>query len=105
MKTIAENLKVGKTAIYDLIGLYKETGSYAPRERNPGKKSTLTEKDYENIRKKIAEEPDCELAVIKSDLNLPISVPWLCNIINYKLKLPRKKNVIQQRTTSRRCES
>jgi len=91
VKIIVQNLRVGKSAVYNLINLYKETGQYAPRDRNPGRKPTLTEKDYENIRNKIKEEPDVELAVIKAELNLPISVPWLCNIINYKLNLPRKK--------------
>lgn len=91
VKKIVKNLRVKKSAVYNLINLYKETGQYAPRERNPGRKPSLTEKDYENIRAKIAEEPDVELATIKAELNLKISVPWLCNIINYKLKLPRKK--------------
>jgi len=91
VKVITQNLRVGKTAVYDLINLYKETGQYAPRDRNPGRKPTLTEEDYANIRKKIEEEPDAELAAIKTELNLKISVPWLCNILNYKLKLPRKK--------------
>ena len=91
IKEIVKNLKVGQTTVYNLINLYKETGSYAPRPQNAGRKPSLTDEDLENIRKMVKNEPDAELSVIKDTLNLRVSIPWLCNIINHKLNLRRKK--------------
>ena len=105
VKTIVKNLRVCKTAVYDLIKLYKTTGQYAPYPRNPGRKSKLTREDIEKIKTTIAIQPDIELSVLKDELNLAVSIPALCNTINHKLNLPRKKNFTRKGTTTRRCES
>lgn len=103
VKELTKMFRVGKTAVYNLITLYKETESYEPREHKRGRKPGLTEEQFRQVEELIKEEPDIELHSIKERLSLPISVPALCNIVNYKLELKRKKNAISKGATTRRC--
>jgi transposase len=104
-KKLASDKIVSKSTIYNLINLVKETGSAEPRENKNGRKPILTNEDFERIRNKISEKSDITLDELKSELKLPVCKSALCNIINYKLNLKRKKDTSSQRTKSSRCKS
>ena len=105
IKKLASDKIASKSTIYNLIKLEKETGSVEPRENKNGRKPILTNGDLERIRNKISEKSDITLYELKSELKLPICKSALCNIINYKLNLKRKKDTSSQRTESPRCKS
>jgi transposase len=105
VKKLASDKIASKSTIYNLINLEKETGSAEPRENKNGRKPILTNGDLERIRDKISEKSDITLDELKSELKLPICKSALCNIINYKLNLKRKKDTSSKRTKSARCKS
>jgi transposase len=88
---IVERFSVGRSTVYDLLKLYKETNSYEPRPHNAGRKPMISEEMLEQIKELIRVNPDVELSVIKEKLSIPVSIPALCKTIRNKLKLRRKK--------------
>lgn len=100
---VSKELQVSVSAITRLLALYRETGSYEPRRMHTGRKPRLDEQTLEKIRERIEEQPDIALHELIDEFGLPVSAPALCNIINKKLGLGRKKNGIRSRTTSPGC--
>jgi transposase len=82
------------TSVYNIIKLYKETGSIDPKPLNNGRKPMLTDEMLEKIEGKIREQPDITLENLKEELSLPVCVSALCRTINNKLKLPLKKDTL-----------
>lgn len=89
---IKKDLQVSIGAITRLLVLYKETGSVEPRPLNNGRKPMISEQALASIKEKIKQQPDVTLQELIDEFSLPVSVPALCNTINKKLGLRRKKN-------------
>jgi transposase len=68
---IAYLYDVSTRSVYNILRLYRETGSIAAKPHK-GRTSRLTDKDIEDIMHKIETEPDVTLYMIVEDLNLPI---------------------------------
>ena len=94
---VRSELNVSRTFVYDMIALERETGNITPRKSVPGPKPSLDENNLEAIRKLIEQTPDMTLEEIKEALSLKVAVSTLCDAINYKIKLPYKKNASRQR--------
>lgn len=103
VKKIAQEKQVSESAIFRLLVLYRETGSYAPRPLNNGRKPRPDEEMLKKIRPKIEEQPDITLKELIETFSLPVSEAALCKTVNKKLKLGRKKNGARGRTASSRC--
>lgn len=88
---IAKEMCVSVSTISRLLSLYRESGSYHARPLNNGRKPRLDQATLERIANRINEQPDIALHELKEELSLPVSVPALCNTINKKLGLQRKK--------------
>lgn len=97
---VSKEMQVSVSAITRLLSLYRETGEYEPRPLNNGRKPRLDEQTLQKVRQRIEEQPDITLHELIDELSLPVSAPALCNTINKKLGLVRKKNGIRSRTTS-----
>ena len=102
---IAKEMQVSVSAITRLLALYRETGSYEPRPMYAGRKPRLNEHMLEKITRRIEEQPDIALHELIDEFSLPVSAPALCNTINKKLGLGRKKNGVRSRTGSSGCGS
>ena len=89
---IAKELQVSVSAIRQLLRLYKETGSIDPRPLNNGRKPRINEETLAIIAERIKQQPDISLQELIEAFSLPVSVPALCNTVNRKLGLRRKKN-------------
>ncbi|MDR3299142.1 MAG: hypothetical protein LBU43_03860 [Candidatus Accumulibacter sp.] len=91
-RVILEHLELPCIAsVYNIIKLYKETGSMAPKPLNNGRKPMLTDEMLKKIEGKIREQPDITLEDLKEELSLPVCISALCRTINNKLELPLKK--------------
>lgn len=97
---IARELQVSPSVITRLLTLYKETGSVEPRPLNNGRKPMLDQETLARVTERINQQPDISLQELKDELSLPVSLPALCNAINKKLELRRKKNGSRGRTGS-----
>jgi transposase len=95
---IAIELDVKPTFIYDMLSLYKKTGSVEPKPASGGRKPYLDEEKQQQIAELIQETPDLTLQEIKDALELDISISVLCDTINKKLNLNYKKNAIRHGT-------
>ena len=103
IQKIAKEKCVNRNTVMRLLALYDETGSYAPRPLNNGRKPRLDEETLQKIRKRIAEQPDIALHELKEEFALPVSVQALCKTINGKLGLRRKKNGTRGRAAQDGC--
>jgi transposase len=88
---LAKELRVSVSAITRLLALHRETGSVEARPRKAGRKPRLDEEMLRKIAERIKEQPDITLKKLINDFSLPVSAPALCNTINKKLKLSRKR--------------
>ena len=89
---IAKELQVSVSAIRGLLRLYKETGSIDPRPLNNGRKPRINGETLASIAERIKRQPDISLQELIEEFSLPVSIPALCNTVNRKLGLRRKKN-------------
>lgn len=105
VKELMGNKIASQSAIYKLIKLENETGSAEPRKSKNGRKPIMSNEDMERIKNKINEQPDITLDELKNELKLPVCKSALCNIVNYKLSLKRKKDTSSKGTKSPRCKS
>ena len=92
IKKTAKEKDVSESAVKTITALWRETGSYTPRPLNNGRKPALSAEEMEAVKQRVLEQPDVTLQELIDELKLPLSVPALCNIMNKKLKLRRKKN-------------
>ena len=88
---IMKILRLKKDIVYRTLARYKTTGKYEVKPWNGGRPPGITEEEKVKIKELIEKEADIELGTIKKTLNISVSIPALCNTINYKMKLPRKK--------------
>jgi len=88
---IVSELSVSKTFVYDMLALERETGDIKPKEGKPGPAPLLGEADLERIREAVERAPDMALEEIKDELGLDAAISTICNAINHKLNLRRKK--------------
>ena len=95
---IANELNVKKTFVYDMLALYKTTGSVEPKPHTGGRKPTIDEECLLRIEALVLETPDITLQEIKDALGLTISISIICDALNKKLNLRLKKNSIRYRT-------
>ena len=89
---IARELQVSNSAVGRLLMLQAETGSIEPRPLNNGRKARLDGEMLRRLQAKIEVQPDITLRELIEEFSLPVSEPALCNTINKKLGLLRKKN-------------
>lgn len=89
---IAKELQVSVSAIRQLLRLYKETGRIDPRPLNNGRKPRINAETLASIGERIKQQPDISLRELIEEFSLSVSVPALCNTVNRKLGLRRKKN-------------
>ena len=94
---IANELCVKKSFVYNMLGLYKATGSVEPKPHTGGKKPTIDEGMLLQIEALVLETPDITLQEIKDELGLTISLSIICDAINKKLNLRYKKNSFRHR--------
>lgn len=71
-KEIADIFGVDVSSINRLIRQYNETGSYKLRTHERGRKSSLSEKDKQNIAALINESPDITIDEIIEKLNIKL---------------------------------
>jgi len=95
---IANELSVKKSFVYNMLKLYKSTGSVAAKPHTGGKKPTINEDMLLQIEAIVLETPDITLQEIKDALGLTISLSIICDAINKKLNLRYKKNSFRYRT-------
>ena len=95
---IAKELSVKKSFVYNMLGLYKSTGSVEPKPHTGGRKPTIDEEMLMQIEALVLETPDITLQEIKDALGLTISLSIICDAINKKLNLRYKKNAFRHRT-------
>jgi transposase len=95
---IADALDVKKTFVYDMLALFKETGSIVPKPASGGREPTLDEERLLQIEALVIETPDITLQEIKDTLGLTISISVICDALNKKLNLRLKKNSLRYRT-------
>jgi transposase len=91
MIEIARELSVKKTFVYDMLELYRKTGSVEPKPHTGGRKPTIDDELLSQIEALVIETPDITLQEIKDVLGLTISISIICDAINKKLNLRLKK--------------
>ena len=94
VREIAEQYYVGQDAVYKLAKRVKETGSVEPKPLNNGRKSKLSPAQLDAIRDRVTQYPYITLEKLIDELELPVGKSALSKIINYKLKIRRKKSEI-----------
>jgi len=92
--TIAMWLNVSISTIDKVWHKFKETGTYLPIPYT-GRKSTLTIKQEEDIRIKIAQTPDITIIELIAELNLDITESGLSRHLK-KMDLTFKKRLSMQ---------
>ena len=94
VEEIANELSVSLRFVYEMLRLYKITGSVEAKTATGGRKPYLNEERLEQIAVLVQESPDLTLEEIKEELSLDISISVICDAINKKLKLNMKKNSV-----------
>jgi transposase len=101
---IAREKAVSERVVYKIVALYKETGSYAPRPLNNGRKSALSDETKRLIEAKIIEQPDITLDEIIEEFKLEICRSALSKIVRFKLGFKYKKNPTRQWQAKTPCD-
>jgi transposase len=94
---IEKELSVKKTFVYNMLKLYKETGSVEAKPATGGRKPSITDEILSQIKALVLETPDITLQEIKDELGLTVSLSVICDAINKKLNLRYKKNAFRHR--------
>jgi transposase len=94
VKKIAEELEVKKSFVYDMLDLYRKSGSAEPKPATGGRKATIDDECLEEIKALVLETPDITLQEIKDELNLNISISVISDTVKHKLNLRYKKNTV-----------
>lgn len=103
VKGIASAYSVSERTVYRLAQQKRETGSVALRTSQRGRKRVLTEKDKENIRKSMDENPDSTVEELREKLGLAASyssVERAIHAMGYTLK---KKSLHASERERLRC--
>jgi len=87
VREIADDLKVSKTFVYNILSLQKETGGIIPRKGKRGREPILNNFDMMRIKEEIQKNPDITLNEIKKNLQLDVSIITIGRAKNNRLKL------------------
>ena len=79
VEEISRVLRVGESTIWKLLKQERETGSIESRCK--GRKSSLTEEQYEKMIALVEAEPDVTLEEIRERLELPIHKSQISNLL------------------------
>jgi transposase len=82
---------VGRSTVYDLLNLAKETGDIRPRPHEYGRKPSLDQERMEELRHLLDERCDITLSEIIEEMKLEICISALSRIIRNKLNYHFKK--------------
>lgn len=82
---------VSEQSIYKLLARYRTTGSVAVQTHTRGRKSTIGETELRRIDQTIQKTPDITLKELREELQLPIQVSRLSQIVREKLGYTYKK--------------
>lgn len=82
---------VSEQSIYKLLARYRTTGDVSARTYTRGRKSTLGEKEMQQIDEVLQKTPDITLKELREKLQLPIQVSRLSQIVRQKLGYTYKK--------------
>lgn len=82
---------VSEQSIYKLLSKYRATGSVAVQTHTRGRKSTIGETELQQIDQTIQRTPDITLKELREELQLPIQVSRLSQIVRKKLGYTYKK--------------
>lgn len=93
---IAMEKGVSASTIDKLLKKAKDTGSYAPRPLNNGRKPFLSDAVKREIEAKIIAQPDITLDEIIEEFKLEICRSALSKIVRFKLGFNYKKNPSRQ---------
>jgi transposase len=91
------------TAVYSIINLYEETGSFEPRPLNNGRPPKKTSQNKADLKAAVLAQPDITLDELKEQLNLPVCISRICRILNNDMGLVRKKNSFSEKSKPSRC--
>jgi transposase len=101
---IAREKNVAERTIYKIIARYKETGNYAPRPLNNGRKPCLSDELQKQIESRIIAQPDITLDEIIEAFKLDICRSALSKIVRFKLGFRYKKKPSRQWEVKSTCD-
>lgn len=82
---------VSEQSIYKLLARFRETGSVAARTHTRGRKPKLSALELKQIDETLQKTPDITLKELREELQLPIQVSRLSQIVREKLGYTYKK--------------
>lgn len=91
IEEIVKVYHVGRSTVYDLLKLEKETGSIQPRPHEYGRKPSLNQEKLAKLRQLLDARCDITLWEIIEEMELEICISALSRIIRKKLNYHLKK--------------
>lgn len=91
IEEIVKVYHVGRSTVYDLLKLEKETGSIQPRPHEYGRKPSLNQEKLAELRQLLDARCDITLWEIIEEMELEICISALSRIIRKKLNYHLKK--------------
>jgi transposase len=88
---ICRAYSIGKTAVYDLLKLERETGKIEPRTYLRGRKPTLCQAELDAIENLLKTRKDITIAEIRDELGLSLCDSSIGGIVRNKLGYRYKK--------------
>lgn len=101
---VARNFSVSRTTVYEYVRQMRETGSVAVRTSERGRKPILTQKNLDDIKNVIIEQPDITIHEIKEKLNLPVSEENIREKVIQMGFVYKKKSLHASERECSRCE-
>lgn len=101
---VARNFSVSRTTVYEYVRQMRETGSVAVRTSERGRKPILTQKNLDDIKNVIIEQPDITIHEIKEKLNLPVSEENIREKVIQMGFVYKKKSLHASERERSRCE-
>jgi transposase len=91
VKEICTAYATGKTSVYALLKLERESGDITPKTHLRGRKPTWTQEDLAAIERQLKEQKDITVAQLKTKLGLTVSESTIRTMIHEKLGYHLKK--------------
>ncbi len=101
---VARNFSVSRTTVYEHVRQMRETGSVAVRTSERGRKPILTQKNLDDIKNVIIQQPDITIHEIKEKLNLPVSEENIREKVIQMGFVYKKKSLHASEHDRSRCE-
>ena len=96
VEEIVRVYRVGRSTVYELFQLVRDTGSITPRPHTRGRKPSLNNEGLAALKALIEARRDITLEEIKEEMELSISLSALSRIIRKKLGFTYKKRQYTQ---------